>query len=288
MTLCEGRAYEVKGIFFIVGSGRSGTNLCASMLNLHPELRVVGETHFLRTLVRLCNEKPPTVDQFVTIISEHYTSDGDKRWVDFHLEAGQRDPRTFVREFRYFCKERQAAGIRALSEAFFDFCYGEGDYLVGDKTPLYGLHMDELQSVWPEAKFIHLLRDGRDVAWSMRRHMGFVSSLYPRKVRQMTVVGSKKMVVYDDIAEHTIAIYDKGIDPKAELGKNMDFDHPGLMQYTHRSRDVLLPKIDWKEPLKTEVEQFVDCVLNGTPCITGPSHARQVARILASSRHGEV
>ena len=109
-----------------------------------------------------------------------------------------------------------------------------------------------------------------------------VSWLDPRKVRQMTVVGSRKMVVYDDIAEHTISVYDKGIDPKAVLGENMDFDQPGLMQYTHRSRDVLLPRIDWKEPLKTEVAHFVDCVLNGTPCITGPEHAKRVVGILES------
>src|SRR5438034_19014 len=51
-----------------------------------------------------------------------------------------------------------------------------------------------------------------------------VSWLDPQKVRKMIVVGSRKMVVYDDIAEDKITIYDKGIDRKAILGENMDLD----------------------------------------------------------------
>jgi len=56
--------------------------------------------------------------------------------------------------------------------------------------------------------------------------MNCESWLDPQKVRKMIVVGSKKMVVYDDIADDKIAIYDKGIDKKAILGQNMDFDQP--------------------------------------------------------------
>ena len=59
----------------------------------------------------------------------------------------------------------------------------------------------------------------------------------------MIVVGSKKMVVYDDIAENKIAIYDKGIDRKAILGENMDFDNPRPLQFNYRSGDILLPQI---------------------------------------------
>ena len=51
-----------------------------------------------------------------------------------------------------------------------------------------------------------------------------VSWLDPRKIRQIVIVGSKKMVVYDDVNDDKIAIYDKGIDIHAVLGKNMDYD----------------------------------------------------------------
>ena len=109
-----------------------------------------------------------------------------------------------------------------------------------------------------------------------------VSWLDPHKIRKMTVVGSKKMVVYDDIAENKIVIYDKGIDRMAILGENMDFDNQNIFHFNHRSGDVILPQFDWVEPLKTEIAHFIDCVQNGTQCITGPKHAARVVKILAS------
>ena len=91
------------------------------------------------------------------------------------------------------------------------------------------------------------------------------------------------MVVYDDMAENKIAIYDKGIDRKAVLGESMDHDNPHFQTFDHRSGDVLLPKIDFKEPLKVEIDHFIDCIQNGTKCLTGVDHARKVVEILAST-----
>ena len=107
-----------------------------------------------------------------------------------------------------------------------------------------------------------------------------VSWLDPHKIRRMTVVGSEKMVVYDDIAENKIIIYDKGIDRMAILGEHMDFDNPSTFSFNHRSGDVIMPKIKWIEPLKTEIEHFVGCIQNGTPCLTDASHAEKVVQIL--------
>jgi len=109
-----------------------------------------------------------------------------------------------------------------------------------------------------------------------------VSWLDPHKIRQMTVVGSKKMVIYDDIAENKIAIYDKGIDPMAVLGENMDFDNHRIINFNHRSGDVVLPKIEWQEPLKVEIGHLIDCIQNGSSCITGVDHALGVIKILSS------
>ena len=49
------------------------------------------------------------------------------------------------------------------------------------------------------------------------------------------------------------------------------------------SGDVLMPKINWVEPLKTEIAHFVDCIQNGTECLTGPEHAEKVVEILSRS-----
>ena len=107
-----------------------------------------------------------------------------------------------------------------------------------------------------------------------------VSWLDPQKTRKMVVVGSKKMVIYDDLADDKIAIFDKGIDPKAVLGERMDFDGPPMLSYAYRSGDVLLPKVHNLEPLRTEVQHFIDCIGTGSEPITGAKHARSVVEIL--------
>ncbi len=89
------------------------------------------------------------------------------------------------------------------------------------------------------------------------------------------------MVVYDDIAENKIAIYDKGIDRMAVLGKNMDFDNTDFFKFSHRSGDVILPEIQFEEPLKTEIAHFIDCIKNGVECLTGAEHAKEVIKILS-------
>jgi predicted dehydrogenase len=107
-----------------------------------------------------------------------------------------------------------------------------------------------------------------------------VSWLDPQKVRRMTVVGSKKMVVYDDLSENKVTVYDKGIDLMAVLGENMDFDQPQMSNFNHRSGHATVFEIKWEEPLKMEIEHFVDCALSGTSCLTGVEHAKKVVSVL--------
>lgn len=111
-----------------------------------------------------------------------------------------------------------------------------------------------------------------------------VSWLDPHKIRKITVVGSKKMVVYDDMAEYKICIYDKGIDRIAKLGEEMDFDDPGSFSLQYRSGGLTVPAIAWQEPLKTEIAHFIDCIKNGTKCVSGTDHAEKVVRILEGAR----
>ena len=107
-----------------------------------------------------------------------------------------------------------------------------------------------------------------------------VSWLDPYKTREMVIVGSRKMVVYDDTADHKVAIYDKGIDVKAVLGENMDYDQRGPLEVSYRSGEVFMPDIKFVEPLKEETSHFIDCISSGAEPITGIKHAREVVRIL--------
>jgi predicted dehydrogenase len=107
-----------------------------------------------------------------------------------------------------------------------------------------------------------------------------VSWLDPQKVRKITIVGSKKMLIYDDAAESKITILDRGYDKTPEIGERMDFDQPNPTALAQRSGDILMPSIMWKEPLKTEAEHFIECITLGNEPITGIDHARKVVEIL--------
>jgi predicted dehydrogenase len=87
-----------------------------------------------------------------------------------------------------------------------------------------------------------------------------VSWLAPRKVRQMVVVGSKRMVQYDDTAsDEPIRIYDRGMD--MELGgAPASF---GEYQLTYRSGEVVIPRIDAHEPLGLEIADFAHSIRTG-------------------------
>ncbi|HKR14553.1 MAG TPA: Gfo/Idh/MocA family oxidoreductase [Pyrinomonadaceae bacterium] len=111
-----------------------------------------------------------------------------------------------------------------------------------------------------------------------------VSWLDPGKIRKMTLVGSRKMVVYDDVSDDKIKIYDKGVDRVPKIGERMDYDQSGDFQLIHRTGDILLPKISFQEPLKTESAHFLDCLRNGQPPLTGPKHARDVVAVLEATQ----
>jgi predicted dehydrogenase len=184
-------------------------------------------------------------------------------------------------DIRYIYSQRLNLGrIRSDVDALWNFAPHDVSivqYLLNDQRPLSTVRngMDYVQDGIEDVVFMHILYPKKIMA-----HI-HVSWLDPNKVRRVTVVGSKKMVVYDDIADNKIAIYDKGIDRMAILGDQMDFDHLEFFRFNHRSGDVLLPKIEFEEPLKIETSHFLDCIKNGSQCLTGPEHARNVVEILS-------
>jgi predicted dehydrogenase len=111
-----------------------------------------------------------------------------------------------------------------------------------------------------------------------------VSWLDPGKIRRMTVVGSRKMVVYDDVStDAKIQLYDKGID-RQNLGDSLgEFDSFGKFQLTQRAGDVLIPKLDFVEPLRLECAHFVGCISEGTTPLTDGENGLRVVRILEAA-----
>jgi predicted dehydrogenase len=105
-----------------------------------------------------------------------------------------------------------------------------------------------------------------------------VSWLDPNKTRKMTVVGSRKMVVYDDVADDKITIYDKGVDAGQPA---MPFDKPGPLKY--RAGDILLPRIDFTEPIRTQLQHYLECVRTGRRPISDAANGRDVVAALEAA-----
>jgi len=117
-----------------------------------------------------------------------------------------------------------------------------------------------------------------------------VSWLDPQKTRRITLVGSRKMAVYDDVAKNKLTIYDKGVDrahpEKATLGRFEDF---GTFQLRLRAGSVTIPPIDFIEPLKVEVAEFVSAIRERREPLTNGISGLQTVQVLeAASRSMEL
>ena len=206
------------------------------------------------------------------------------RYVKKLIDSGE------LGDLRYIYSQRLNLGrIRSDIDALWNFAPHDISiiqYWLGDPEPIsIGRQgMAYMQEGIDDVVFLSLEYPGKVIA---NIH---VSWLDPQKVRKMIIVGSRKMVVYDDIAENKINIYDKGIDRRAILGENMDFDNPQVSRFNHRSGDILIPEVKFAEPVRIEAEHFVDCIRNSREPLTGLSHARTVVSILERARplNGEV
>lgn len=126
--------------------------------------------------------------------------------------------------------------------------------------------------------------DIEDVAFVTLKYPGgqlanvHVSWLDPNKIRTTTVVGSKKMLVYDDTSNmEKLRVFDKGVDV------HRHYDTFGEFQLAYRFGDIHIPRLEDGEPLKTETGHFLDCVEKGTKCRSGFEEGHEVVLALEAA-----
>lgn len=111
------------------------------------------------------------------------------------------------------------------------------------------------------------------------------SWLEPRKIREMTIVGTKRMVVYDDLEPlQKIRIFDMRVETPPH------YDTFAQFQFSYHYGDMYAPRIEQEEALKTECGHFVDCIRRGAHPLSDGTAGRDLVRILeaasASLREG--
>ena len=104
------------------------------------------------------------------------------------------------------------------------------------------------------------------------------SWLDPNKIREMTFVGSKRMLVYNDLEPlEKIKIYDKRVEAPPHYDTFAEF------QYSYHYGDTYSPYIKQIEPLRTECQHFLDCIKSGEKPITSGQEGLEVVQILEAS-----
>jgi predicted dehydrogenase len=104
------------------------------------------------------------------------------------------------------------------------------------------------------------------------------SWLEPRKVRDMTIVGTRRMIVYDDLQTHEkIRIYDTRVERPPHNDTFADF------HYSYHYGDSYIPHIQQEEPLKAECQHFLDCIEKGITPLTNGLKGLELVRILEAA-----
>lgn len=151
--------YQLPPMPIIVGSPRSGTTLLRFMLDSHPQLAIPPETGFFGIGPQLAGQGDELREKFFSTIIDFPS--GAPSWPDFEI------PREL---FWASLMEIEPFNIAEGFRAFYRLYAARfGKPRWGDKTPLYCMNLDAIRKVLPEARFIHLIRDGRDAALSLRR-----------------------------------------------------------------------------------------------------------------------
>jgi hypothetical protein len=137
---------------FVVGCPRSGTTLLQRMLDAHPGLAVANDAHFIPKVIRGRGQtNPPLTPELVANVAT-YRRFERLGLTNFHVQRAAAGAATY------------AAFVRGLYDELATL---HGKPLAGEKTPDYVRHIPLLHTLFPKTRFLHLIRDGRDVALSV-------------------------------------------------------------------------------------------------------------------------
>lgn len=150
-------------LFCIVGTGRCGTTLLKNILNLHEDVYVFNETHWILKMYEKFGLGQVSSNELLNVLSNSYHINGkpitEVSGIPINLKTLASNHETTVKDF---CDLIGTSFVKSNGKKFW-----------ADKTPDYGPFMHNIQRLWPKCKFIHLIRHGADVSISMSKHPGY-------------------------------------------------------------------------------------------------------------------
>lgn len=153
---------------FVVGVGRSGTTLLRLMLDAHSELAIPPETHFLPALIELFGDaREPTADELVAAVQTH------AGWRDFGMDEAklraifEPNSNSVPAAATQATPAEGGAAAQPIRAFYAAYAARHSKPRWGDKTPVYIESIAKIGgTLGDQARFVHLIRDGRDVAVS--------------------------------------------------------------------------------------------------------------------------
>ena len=218
--------------FFVVGSARSGTTLLRLILNAHPEVAVPPESRFVIELHT--GRDVVEAEGFLKELASH------PRFRTWELPVE-----------RVRAELPDGANLpygKAVAAAYRAYAKAHGKSRWGDKTPRYVEHIPLLARLFPEARFVHLVRDGRNVALSYAdvpfgpKTVGKAARLWSRRVeaglRDGRALGPER---YTEVRYERLVT-----EPEAQVKELCDFldlnFDPGMLEYSERARNAILSR----------------------------------------------
>jgi hypothetical protein len=211
----------------VVGVGRSGTTLLRLMLDAHPQMTIPPETHFVPAVIEACRAgaRPEGAVEAMTSV---------RQWGDQGIE-----PAEMLERLRLLEPLDAGGALRAFYTLQAE---RQGKPRWGDKTPVYVESMEPIHEALPEARLIHLIRDGRDVALSRARR-GFGKNAGGRRAgerwRRRILAAreqSQRLPHYLELRYEDLIEDPEGILRRVCDFVKLDYD-PAMLRYHERAAD---------------------------------------------------